>query len=46
MTMSKRIALFMAIPALFLLSAGGIGWWGLTQTQIPASLSSMIAGEL
>ena len=44
MTMSKRIALFMAIPALFLLSAGGIGWWGLTQTQIPASLSSMIAG--
>ncbi|AEJ00731.1 methyl-accepting chemotaxis sensory transducer with Pas/Pac sensor [Nitrosomonas sp. Is79A3] len=44
MTLSKRIALFMAIPAVFLLTAGSIGWWSLTQAQIPASLSSMIAG--
>ncbi|MBS0498678.1 MAG: PAS domain-containing protein [Gammaproteobacteria bacterium] len=43
MTTKKRIALAMTIPALFLLAAGGIGWWGLSQTQAPASLGSMIA---
>ncbi|MER0214692.1 MAG: PAS domain S-box protein [Nitrosomonas sp.] len=43
MTTRKRIALAMTIPALFLLAVGGIGWWGLSQTQAPASLSSMIA---
>ena len=44
MTVSKRIALFMAIPAVFLLTAGGFGWWGLTQAQVPGSLGSIIAG--
>ncbi|SDX36624.1 methyl-accepting chemotaxis protein [Nitrosomonas oligotropha] len=43
MTTRKRIAFAMTIPALFLLAVGGIGWWGLSQTQAPASLSSMIA---
>ncbi|MBL8501154.1 MAG: PAS domain-containing protein [Nitrosomonas sp.] len=43
MTTRKRIALAMTIPALFLLTVGGIGWWGLSQTQAPASLGSMIA---
>jgi aerotaxis receptor len=43
MTTKKRIALAMAIPALFLMAAGGIGWWGLSQTQAPASLGNMIA---
>ncbi|MXS82407.1 PAS domain-containing methyl-accepting chemotaxis protein [Nitrosomonas oligotropha] len=43
MTTRKRIALAMTIPALFLLTAGGIGWWGLSQTQAHASLGSMIA---
>jgi len=44
MTIRKQIALLMVIPAVFLLTVGGIGWWGLTQTQISASLSSMVAG--
>jgi len=43
MTTRKRITLAMTTPALFLLAVGGIGWWGLSQTQAPASLSSMIA---
>lgn len=43
MTTKKRIALAMTIPALFLLAVGGIGWWGLSQAQAPASLTSMIA---
>lgn len=43
MTTKKRIALAMVIPALFLLAAGGIGWWGLSQTEAPASLESLIA---
>lgn len=43
MTTRKRIALAMTIPALFLLTVGGIGWWELSQTQTSASLSGMIA---
>ena len=43
MTASKRIALFMAIPALFLLAVGGIGWWGLSQAQIFTSLHNTVA---
>lgn len=43
MTASKRIALFMAIPALFLLVVGGIGWWGLSQAQIFTSLHNTVA---
>lgn len=43
MTTRKRIALAMTIPALFLLTVGGIGWWELSQTQASASLSGMIA---
>ncbi|MDE2389810.1 MAG: HAMP domain-containing protein, partial [Betaproteobacteria bacterium] len=43
MTVKKRIALAMAVPALFLSAVGGIGWWGLSQTEVPASLDSMIA---
>lgn len=43
MTVSKRIYLFMAISASFLLTVGGLGWWGLTQESISA-LSSTIAG--
>ena len=44
MTVSKRIVLFTTIPSLFLLAVGSIGWWGLTQAQIPSSLSNIIAG--
>lgn len=44
MTVSKRIALFTAIPTLFLLMIGGTGWWGLTQAQIPSSLGGIIGG--
>jgi len=43
MTASKRIALFMAIPALFLIAVGGIGWWGVSQAQIFTSLHNTIA---
>lgn len=43
MTTRKRIALAMTIPALFLLTTGGIGWWGVSQTQASASLSTVIA---
>ncbi|MGZ0017949.1 methyl-accepting chemotaxis protein [Nitrosomonas sp. wSCUT-2] len=43
MTVGKRICLFMAIAALFLMTVGGLGWWGLTQSSISA-LSNSIAG--
>lgn len=42
-TLGKRIALYLSIPTLLLLSAAGAGWWGLTQTTaIPSWLSSFI----
>lgn len=42
-TLGKRIALYLSIPTLLLLSAVGAGWWGLTQTTvIPSWLSSFI----
>ncbi|MBS0425195.1 MAG: PAS domain-containing protein [Proteobacteria bacterium] len=43
MTTKKRIVLAMTVPALFLLAAGGIGWWDLSQTEASASLGNMIA---
>ncbi len=43
MTVGKRICLFMAIAALFLMTVGGLGWWGLTQSSI-STLSNSIAG--
>lgn len=43
MTISKRICLFMAISALFLMTVGGLGWWGLTQSSI-STFSNSIAG--
>ncbi|MEQ1720877.1 MAG: methyl-accepting chemotaxis protein [Nitrosomonas sp.] len=43
MTLGKRIALYLSLPTLLLLSAVGAGWWGLTQTTvIPSWLSSFI----
>lgn len=44
-TLGKRIALYLSIPTLLLLSAVGAGWWGLTQTTVippPSWLSSFI----
>ncbi len=42
-TLGKRIALYLSIPTLLLLSAVGAGWWGLTQTTAtPSWLSSFI----
>lgn len=42
-TVGKRIALYLSIPMLLLLSAVGAGWWGLMQTTvIPSWLSSFI----
>ena len=42
-TLGKRIALYLSIPTLLLLSAAGAGWWSLTQTTvIPSWLSSFI----
>lgn len=45
MTLGKRIALYLSLPTLLLLSAVGAGWWGLTQTTVippPSWLSSFI----
>ena len=44
MTLGKRIALYLSLPTLLLLSAVGAGWWGLTQTTvIPSWLSNFIS---
>lgn len=43
-SISKRFALLAGVPALFLLTVGGTGWWGLTQVSTPDSLSSFILG--
>ncbi len=43
-SLKKRFALLAGVPALFLLTVGGTGWWGLTQATIPASLSGFILG--
>ncbi len=43
MTISKRIALAIGIPALLLLGVGGAGWWGLTQAAASPWLANFIA---
>ncbi|SEF88578.1 methyl-accepting chemotaxis protein [Nitrosomonas ureae] len=42
LTLGKRIALYLSIPTLSLLSAAGAGWWGLTQTATPSWLDDFI----
>lgn len=43
MTLGKRIAMYLSLPTLLLLSAAGAGWWGLTQATIIPWLSNFIA---
>jgi len=43
MTLGKRIAFYLAIPTLLLLSAAGFGWWGLMQTTITPALGNFIS---
>ncbi len=42
MTLGKRIALYLSIPTLLLLSAVGAAWWGLTQTATTSWLDDFI----
>lgn len=42
MTLGKRIALYLSIPTLLLLSAVGASWWELTQTESTLSLGGFI----
>lgn len=42
MTLGKRIALYMSIPTLLLLSAAGAGWWGFTQAATTSWLNDFI----
>lgn len=42
-TMGKRIAIAMGIPALLLMCIGGAGWWGLSQEVAAPWLGSFIA---
>lgn len=42
MTLGKRIALYLSIPTLLLLSAVGVSWWEITQTTSTLPLSSFI----
>ncbi|MDP1615363.1 MAG: methyl-accepting chemotaxis protein, partial [Methylococcales bacterium] len=42
MTLGKRIALYLSIPTLLLLSAVGASWWELTQTESTLPLGGFI----
>lgn len=42
MTLGKRIALYLSIPTLLLLSAVGVSWWEITQTTSTLPLGSFI----
>lgn len=43
MTFGKRIAMYLSLPTLLLLSAAGAGWWGLTQMTVTPWLSNFIS---
>lgn len=43
MTLGKRIALYLSLPTLLLLSAAGAGWWGLTQATVIPWLINFIS---
>lgn len=43
MTFGKRIAIYLSLPTLLLLSAAGAGWWGLTQATVTPWLSNFIS---
>ena len=42
LTLGKRIALYLSIPTLLLLSAASAGWWGLTQAATTSWLGDFI----
>ena len=43
MTLGKRIAFYLSVPTLLLLSAAGAGWWGLSQETVVPWLNSFIS---
>lgn len=43
MTSGKRIAYYLSVPTLLLLSAAGAGWWGLSQETVVPWLNSFIS---
>jgi aerotaxis receptor len=43
MTIGKRIAFAMVIPALLLIAAGGVGWWGLSQETVSPWVGDFVA---
>ncbi|MEK7844599.1 MAG: methyl-accepting chemotaxis protein, partial [Pseudomonadota bacterium] len=43
MTLGKRIAFYLSVPTLLLLSAAGAGWWGSSQETVVPWLNSFIS---